>query len=84
MEHDRTIRDERTVAAVRVLRARDLFFPIVGILLAVVCCAGPFILAGLGAAIALTALRAHFAAIVAPLAAVALIGAILVIRTRRS
>jgi hypothetical protein len=57
---------------------------IAGVLLVAVCCAGPVLLAGAGASLALAALRVHLAVVVVPLAAAALIAAAVLLRGRRS
>jgi len=61
---------------------KDVIVPVVGIVLLVICCAGPFLLAGIGAAVALAVMHAQPELIVATLAIVALIAAGLVFRTR--
>jgi len=58
--------------------------PALGIVLLVVCCAGPFLFAGVGAAAVLAVAHAHPAVIIAPLAVVALIAAGLGVGARRS
>jgi hypothetical protein len=64
---------------------KDVIVPALGIVLLAVCCAGPFLFGGVGAAVVLA--LAHVqpsTVIVAPLAAVAFIAAGLGVRARRS
>jgi hypothetical protein len=63
---------------------KDLILPIAAVLLFVFCCAGPFIVAGLGSALLLAALRAHPLVIAGPLVVVAVIAVFLVVRARKA
>lgn len=63
---------------------KDLMLPVAGVLLVALCCAGPFLVAGLGSAVILAALRAHLVAIVAPVVIAAIVAAILVARARQA
>lgn len=63
---------------------KDVIVPVAGIVLLVICCAGPFLLAGIALAVALAVTHAQPGLIVATLAIVALIAAGLVFRTRPS
>jgi hypothetical protein len=62
----------------------EALIAVAGVLLVVVCCAGPVLLAGAGASLALAALRAHLAVIIAPLVVAVLIAAALVLRGRHT
>jgi hypothetical protein len=62
---------------------KDLLLPVAGVLLVALCCAVPFLVAGLGSALVLAMLRAHLAVIVAPLVVAAIIAVILVARARQ-
>ena len=61
----------------------DVIAGVVAVVLLVVCCAGPILLAGIGASAALAVVHAQPAIIVAPLAIVALSAAGLLFRARR-
>ena len=61
-----------------------LMLPVAGVLLVALCCAGPFLVVGLGSALVLAALRAHLVLIIAPVAAAAIVAVIVVVRARRS
>jgi hypothetical protein len=63
---------------------KELSVTIAGILLLVLCCAGPLLFASAGASLALALARVHLPIIIAPLVLAALIAAILVFRARRS
>jgi hypothetical protein len=63
---------------------KDLILPVAGALLVALCCAGPLLLAGLGSALVLAALRAHLVVIVVPVALAAIVAVIVVVRARRS
>jgi membrane protein implicated in regulation of membrane protease activity len=58
--------------------------PVAGLLLVALCCAGPFLVAGLGTALVLTALRVRLVLIIVTLAVAALVAVIIFVRTQRT